>query len=168
MGMSLVINTSLDAVTNVDSEFGCTSLQSVVDAHVSFEGISAEVSVVGKVGELVGQVTGHESGSLFLAVVLAVTTSSLNPFGKSSNVIGKTLGRIVGASCGDVGNGLLLGGHHVSGTSGESSGSGDHTVVHATIGLLLRAESTDGSRCYDVGLSGGDASDVPESVEFLH
>lgn len=95
MGMSLVVNTSLDAVTDVTSEFGGAGLQSIVDTHVSFEGISAEVSVVFEVGELIGQFAGEEGGSLLGAVVLGVTASSLDPSGKGSNVIGKTLRGVI-------------------------------------------------------------------------
>ena len=41
--------------------------------------------------------------------------------------------------------GLLL--HVVSGTGGESGGSGEHTVVDATFGLLVvGAEGSDGGR----------------------
>jgi len=80
-GVTLVINTGLDAVTDVDSKRGLHALVLGVDAGVLLEDISAEGSVLREIGELVGEVFSRESGSLLGANVLRVSASELDPLG---------------------------------------------------------------------------------------
>jgi len=79
--VTLVVNTGLDAVTDVNTELGLHVLVLGVDSRVSLEDISAEVLVVLEVGELSGQVFGGEGGSLLGADVFDVSTSELDPLG---------------------------------------------------------------------------------------
>lgn len=79
--MTLVVNTSLNAVTDVNTELGLHVLVLGVDSGVSLEDISAEVLVATEVGELSGQVFGGEGGSLLFADVFGISTSELDPLG---------------------------------------------------------------------------------------
>ena len=143
-GVTLVVNTGLDAVSKVNSELGNSSLESVIDSHVSPESISAEVSVSGEVGEVIGE--GHlarEEGTLLSADVFVVTASSLDPGGEGPDVSGETVRRVITVGGGNVGVNLLFL-HHVGGTGSENGGSGEGSVVHATFRLLVGGESTNG------------------------
>ena len=84
-GVTLVINTGLDAVTEVNSEFGGNSSVLGVELGVGLEDVGEEVVVLREVGELLGHVLGGEGGSLLGADVLLVSTSELNPLFASSN-----------------------------------------------------------------------------------
>jgi len=84
-GVTLVINTGLDAVTEVNSEFGGNSSVLGVELGVGLEDVGEVVVVLSEVGELLGHVLGGEGGSLLGADVLLVSTSELNPLFSSSN-----------------------------------------------------------------------------------
>lgn len=150
--MTFVVDTGLDAVTNVDTEGSLSVSKSVVDSEVSLEGIGAEVVVLRKVGEVLEGLFAGVGGSLLGALVLFVSTSGLNPTGEGLHVSGETVGR-VRFVCDDArsSGGLLLL-HVVGGSGGESGGSSEHSHVHATFGLLLRAEGTYGSGSHGLGL----------------
>jgi hypothetical protein len=92
--VTLVVNTGLDAVTNVDSKFGGSSLKLSIETGVLLEDVSEEVVVIGKIGEFIGQVLGRESGSLLGADVLFVSTTELNPLGESGNSLVETGRRV--------------------------------------------------------------------------
>ena len=89
---------------------------------------------------------GHlarEEGTLLSADVFVVTASSLDPGGEGPDVSGETVRRVITVGGGNVGVNLLFL-HHVGGTSSENGGSGEGSVVHATFGLLVGGESTNG------------------------
>mgnify|MGYP006121535393 CR=1 FL=1 len=103
--------------------------------------------MIGKAREVHEGLFAGVDGTLLFANVLVVSTSSLNPSGEGLDVSGKTVRGVRFAGDSALGDlvGLLL--HVVSGTGGESGGSGEHTVVDATFGLLVvGAESSDGGR----------------------
>ncbi len=73
--MTLVVNASLDAVADVDTETSFLVLELFVETCVFLEDISHEISVFRKVGALIGHAAGQESGTFLWTVVLSVTTS---------------------------------------------------------------------------------------------
>jgi len=151
--VTLVVDSSLNAVTNVDSEVSLSVSESIVDSHVSLEGVRAEVGVICEVGEILEGHLAGVRGSLLRADVLAVSTSGLNPSGEGLDVGGETSRRIVVSVSSTVGLcDLLVLLHHVSGTGSGGGGSGEHTVVDATFGLLVGAEGTDGHGVHGLGL----------------
>jgi len=81
-GVTLVVDTGLNAVTDVDSEGSLQVLVLGVDSGVLLDDISAERFVLGEVGKLSGEVLGGEGGSLLGTDVLGVTTSELDPLGE--------------------------------------------------------------------------------------
>ena len=97
--MTLVINTSLDTVSDVNSELGLTlALKSVIHGWVLLKLISQEVVVILKIGKSSGEILSEESSSFLGAVIFSITTTKLNPLGKGLNVGRKASGRIVGSS----------------------------------------------------------------------
>ena len=74
-----VVNTSLDAVTEVNAQLGLLGLELLVEAWVGLDDLGEEGGVVGKVGKLVGHGTGQEGGVLLGAVVLGIATTELDP-----------------------------------------------------------------------------------------
>jgi hypothetical protein len=163
--VTLVVNTGLDAVTDVDSEGGLLISKSVVDSHVGLEDISAQVVVVLEVGKVLEGLFAGLGGTLLLADVFVVSTSSLDPSGEGSDVSGETVRGVRFVGDGGFGDlvGLLL--HVVSGTGGEGGGSGEHTVVDTTFGLLVvGAEGSDGGSSDGFGL----VSDVSEGEHNIY
>jgi len=150
--VTLVVNTGLDAVSNVDTELSLSVSKSVIDSEVGLEGIDTEVVVLRKVGEVLEGLFAGVGGSLLGADVLIVSTSGLNPSGEGLDVSGETVGRVrlVGDDARSSGGFLLL--HVVGGSGGKSGGSSEHSHVHATFGLLLRAEGTHRSGSHGLGL----------------
>jgi len=88
-GVTLVINTGLDAVSNVDAELGGLGLKLLEEVGLGTHGVGEEGSVVGKIGKLGGHAAGDEGGLLLGAVVLSIAAAKLNPFGKSLDGGGK-------------------------------------------------------------------------------
>ena len=78
-----VVNTSLDAVAEVDAQLGLLGLELVVEAGVGAHDLGEVGGVVGEVGELVGHGTGQEGGVLLGAVVLGIATTELDPLGEA-------------------------------------------------------------------------------------
>ena len=87
--MTLVINTGLDAVSNVDAELSGLGLKLLEEVGLGTHGVGEEGSVVGKIGKLGGHAAGDEGGLLLGAVVLSIAAAKLNPFGKSLDRGGK-------------------------------------------------------------------------------
>jgi hypothetical protein len=98
--VTLVVDTSLDAVTEVNTEFGLLVLQLSVERGVFLEYVSQEVVVVLKVGESCGHVLSEEGGSLLGAVVFKVSTSELDPLGEGLDIGGKSSRRVISGSGG--------------------------------------------------------------------
>ena len=70
--MTLVVNTGLDAVSNVDTELSLSVSKSVIDSEVGLEGIDTEVVVLRKVGEVLEGLFAGVGGSLLGADVLEI------------------------------------------------------------------------------------------------
>jgi len=98
MGVTLVINSCLDAMSEGASQLGLFVGETFVKAGVSLKSISHEVGVVGQVGAFVGHNIGGEGGSLFGADVLGGTTSKTDEVRKSKHVGAETFWGIVGVS----------------------------------------------------------------------
>jgi len=94
MRVTLVINSGLNAMAEVDSKRGGLILEGLVKAGVSFKRVSHEVGVLRKIGAFVGHRSTKESCTLLFGVVLLVATSGLNPLRKFLHSSGESLWRI--------------------------------------------------------------------------
>jgi len=98
MGVTLVINSCLDAMSEGASQLGLLGGKAFVETGVRLKSISHEVAVVRQVGAFIGHNFGGEGGSLFGADVLGGTTSKTDEVRKSKHVGAKTFWGIVGVS----------------------------------------------------------------------
>jgi len=98
--MSGVVNTCLNAVTEVNTKLRGLAQHSFVHGGVLLELISQKVVVLREIGKLGGHSFGEEGGSLLGTIVFFVTTSELNPLRKGLDVGGETSWGIVSGQCG--------------------------------------------------------------------
>jgi hypothetical protein len=77
--VTLVIDTSLNAMADIDTKLGLSILKLTIERGVLLEDVSEVIGVSTKVGELGRQVVSRESSSFLRAVVFVVTTTKLNP-----------------------------------------------------------------------------------------
>lgn len=89
VGMSGVVDTSLNAIDKGDSVLGLSVLQFVIDFGVVLEEISHEVRVFTEVGHFLGSyiVSSAESGVFLFTIVRCILESTFDPFGHGSDGI---------------------------------------------------------------------------------
>lgn len=102
MGVTLVVNAGLDALTEVDSQAGLAAGKTLVEAGVGFKSVSHEVGVILQVGALWWHNLASEGGSLFVADVLGTSASETDEMGKGEHIGAETFWRIVSISEGNL------------------------------------------------------------------
>ena len=88
--LTLVVDTSLDAVTESNTKRGLLVFVFVPETWVLSKSFGKERVVVGEVWELSWWVVSRESGTTFSTDVFGVTTSQLNPLWQGTDTSGKT------------------------------------------------------------------------------
>ena len=88
--LTLVVDTSLDAVTESNTKRGLLVFVFVPETWVLSKSFGKERVVVREVWELSWWVVSRESGTTFSADVFGVSTSQLNPLWQGTDTSGKT------------------------------------------------------------------------------
>jgi len=98
MGVTLVVNAGLDALTEVDSQLGRAAGEALVEAGVGLKSVSHEVVVVLQVGAFLWHNLGSEGGILLMADVLGTSASETDEVRESEHIGAETFWRVVSVS----------------------------------------------------------------------